>query len=50
MGALTIEPSMLCHCQAIPSISSYSTNPAHHKAKKNPAFVQRIKYLSQIPQ
>ena len=26
-GALTIAPSMLCHAQAIPSISSYSASP-----------------------
>jgi hypothetical protein len=29
-GAFTIEPSMLCHDQAIPSISSYSARPRRH--------------------
>src|SRR5436309_14374560 len=29
---------MLCHRQAMPSISSYSANPACHSATKNPAL------------
>jgi len=29
-GAFTIEPSMLCHNQAIPSIASYSARPRRH--------------------
>jgi hypothetical protein len=44
MGALTIEPSILCHRHAIPSISSYSTMLARHKARKKLAFIHRVKY------
>ena len=40
-GALPCVPSMLCHSQAIPSISSYSAKPACHKARKNPCPRQR---------
>ena len=36
-GAFIIAPSMLCHLQAMPSISSYSESPARHSASKKPA-------------
>lgn len=44
-GAFTIAPSMLCHTQAIPSISSYSANPRCQSLTKTPAFFQVRKYL-----
>ena len=37
-GALFMAPSILCHNQEMPSISSYSANPARHKAKNTPTF------------
>ena len=44
-GALTIAPSMLCHAQAIPSISSYSANPFRHKRTNTPLRFHSWKYL-----
>src|SRR5512139_156135 len=44
-GALIIQPSMLCHFQAMPSISSNSAKPASHSDKKKPSFNHRRKYL-----
>ena len=35
-GAFTIAPSMLCHDQAMPSISSYSASPLRQRRDKNP--------------
>src|SRR5439155_3679596 len=37
-GAFSNAPSMLCHRQAMPSISSYSAKPACHSTTKNPAL------------
>lgn len=45
MGALTIEPSILCHRQDIPSISSYSASPDCQSLKKNPSRAHSMKYL-----
>src|SRR5208337_4892527 len=36
---------MLCHFQAIPSVSSYSARPARQRARKKPAFNHCLKYL-----
>ena len=44
-GALTIAPSMLCHRQAIPSISSYSASPLRHRRTKTPFRFHSQKYL-----
>jgi len=44
-GAFTIAPSMLCHDQAIPSISSYSANPRRHIFTKTPHPFHSRKYL-----
>jgi len=38
-------PSMLCHFQAIPSISSYSARPARQRARKKPDLSHCLKYL-----
>ena len=38
VGAFVMEPSMLCHFQAIPSISSYSASPFFHNFRKKPSF------------
>ena len=37
-------PSMLCHLQAIPSISSYSASPFFHSFRKKPASTHFLKY------
>jgi hypothetical protein len=42
-GAFIIAPSILCHSQAIPSISSYSARPACHNLRKKPSFSQYMK-------
>ena len=42
-GALLNEPSMLCHVQAMPDISSYSISPARQSVSKKPAACQRKK-------
>ena len=44
-GALTIPPSRLCHCQAIPSMSSYSASPLRHRRTNTPFCDQSRKYL-----
>lgn len=44
-GALTIAPSMLCHAQAMPSISSYSANPFRHSRTNMPLRFHSWKYL-----
>jgi hypothetical protein len=44
-GAFTIAPSMLCHDQAICSISSYSASPLRHIFTNTPHSFQRRKYL-----
>ena len=43
-GAFTIVPSMLCHRQAIPSISSYSASPLRHRRTKTPFRFHSKKY------
>jgi len=43
-GAFTIAPSMLCHAQAIPSISSYSANPRRHIFTNTPHRFHSRKY------
>ena len=43
-GALFVLPSILCHNQAIPSISSYSTSPAFHIRSNTPARDHSMKY------
>jgi len=43
-GALTIAPSMLCHDQAIPSISSYSANPLRQRRINTPWRFHSKKY------
>jgi hypothetical protein len=43
-GALTIEPSILCHDQAIPSISSYSANPFRQRRINTPCRFHSKKY------
>src|SRR5208283_361268 len=40
-----MAPSMLCHFQAIPSISSYSARPARQRARKSPVLSHCRKYL-----
>ena len=44
-GAFTIAPSMLCHDQAIPSISSYSAKPRRHSFVNTPQRFHSRKYL-----
>lgn len=44
-GALTNPPSKLCHCQAIPSRSSYSASPLRHRRTNTPFCTQSRKYL-----
>jgi len=44
-GAFTVAPSMLCHAQAMPSISSYSASPRRHIAVKTPRRFHSRKYL-----
>lgn len=44
-GALTIAPSILCHAQAIPFISSYSASPARQMRTKTPLRFHSRKYL-----
>jgi len=44
-GALTMDPSMLCHRQAIPSISSYSASPLRQSFVNTPWCFQSKKYL-----
>jgi len=44
-GALTIAPSMLCHDQAIPSISSYSASPLRQRRAKTSWRFHSKKYL-----
>jgi len=44
-GALTIEPSMLCQAQAIPSMSSYSASPFRHNRMNTPWRFHAWKYL-----
>ena len=44
-GALIIDPSMLCHDQAIPSISSYSANPLRQRRIKTSSRFHSRKYL-----
>jgi hypothetical protein len=43
-GALTIAPSMLCHDQAIPSISSYSASPLRQRRVNTPWRFHSKKY------
>jgi hypothetical protein len=43
-GALFVLPSILCHNQAMPSISSYSTSPAFHIRSNTPARDHSMKY------
>ncbi len=44
-GALTIDPSMLCQRQAIPSISSYSASPLRQSLVNTPWCFHSKKYL-----
>ena len=44
-GALTIEPSMLCQAQAMPSISLYSANPFRHNRMNTSWRFHAWKYL-----
>lgn len=44
-GALTIDPSMLCQRQAIPSISSYSASPLRQSFVNTPWCFHSKKYL-----
>ena len=44
-GALTIAPSILCHAQPMPSISSYSAKPFRQRRTNTPLRFQRRKYL-----
>jgi len=44
-GALTIDPSMLCHRQAIPSTSSYSASPLRQRRTKTFFRFHSTKYL-----
>jgi len=44
-GAFTIAPSMLCHDQAMPSISSYSANPLRQRRTNTPWRFHSKKYL-----
>jgi hypothetical protein len=41
---LFVLPSILCHNQAMPSISSYSTSPAFHIRSNTPARDHSMKY------
>ena len=43
-GAFTIEQSILCHDQAIPSISSYFANPLRHRRINTPCRFHSKKY------
>jgi hypothetical protein len=43
-GAFTIAPSMLCHDQAIPSISSYSASPLRQRRTNTPWRFHSKKY------
>jgi hypothetical protein len=43
-GALFVLPSILCHNQSIPSISSYSISPAFHIRSNTPARDHSMKY------
>jgi hypothetical protein len=43
-GAFTIAPSILCHDQAIPSISSYTANPRRHILTNTPQRFHFRKY------
>ena len=43
-GAFTIVPSILCHDQAIPSISSYSAKPRRHSFSNTPQRFHSRKY------
>ena len=43
-GAFTIVPSMLCHDQAIPSISSYSASPLRQRRTNTPWRFHSKKY------
>lgn len=45
VGAFVMQPSTLCHLQAIPDISSYSASPRFQILRKSPAFVHSWKYL-----
>ena len=38
VGAFVMQPSMLCHLQAMPSIASYSARPFFQSFSNNPAF------------
>jgi len=44
-GAFTSAPSMLCHDQAIPSISSYSASPFRQRRENTPFRFHSKKYL-----
>jgi len=44
-GAFTTAPSMLCHDQAMPSISSYSASPFRQRRENTPFRFQSKKYL-----
>jgi len=44
-GALTMAPSMLCHDQAMPSISSYSASPLRQRRMKTSSRFHSKKYL-----
>ncbi len=44
-GAFTIAPSMLCHDQAMPSISSYSASPFRQRRENTPFPFHSKKYL-----
>jgi hypothetical protein len=44
-GAFTIAPSMLCHDQAMPSISSYSASPLRQRRAKTPWRLHSKKYF-----
>lgn len=43
-GAFTVAPSMLCHDQAIPSISSYSASPLRQRRENTPFRFHSKKY------
>lgn len=44
-GAFPVAPSILCHCQAMPSISSYSTKPLRQSLVNTPCLAHSRKYL-----
>ena len=44
-GAFTTAPSILCHDQAMPSISSYSASPFRQRRENTPFRFQSKKYL-----